>query len=142
MTGLDTTVLVQLADVGHGDHGRAEAFFQAEAAAGNNLLLTPQVIAEFLHLITDTRRFERAVSMVAALDWVDDFLTNPSVELLMPTDESLLLANQWMRKFQLGRKRVLDTQLAATVYTAGARRLLTSNPDDFKIFGVFDLIGP
>ncbi len=42
----------------------------------------------------------------------------------------------------LGRKRILDTQLAATLHRHGVRRLLTSNPDDFRVFGVFELIVP
>jgi hypothetical protein len=32
--------------------------------------------------------------------------------------------------------------LAATLHRHGVRRLLTSNPDDFRVFGVFELIVP
>jgi hypothetical protein len=49
---------------------------------------------------------------------------------------------RWIQEFQLGRKRILDTLLAATLHQRGARRLLTSNPDDFRVFGVFELIVP
>jgi len=41
----------------------------------------------------------------------------------------------WMQRHQLGRKRILDTQLAAILWTAGVRRLLTANPADFHLFG-------
>jgi hypothetical protein len=47
-----------------------------------------------------------------------------------------------MREFDLGRKRILDTHLAAVLHTAGARRLLTSNPGDFAVFGVLKTITP
>jgi hypothetical protein len=47
-----------------------------------------------------------------------------------------------MRQHQLGRKRILDTQLAATLWQADVRRLLTSNPADFQIFGGFELLAP
>jgi hypothetical protein len=47
-----------------------------------------------------------------------------------------------MRQFNLGRKRILDTHLAAILHTNGVRRLLTSNPADFKIFGVLEIVTP
>jgi hypothetical protein len=45
----------------------------------------------------------------------------------------------------LGRKRLLDTQLAATYAAAGVTELLTANSADFAVFGVFsftDFEGP
>ena len=49
---------------------------------------------------------------------------------------------RWRREFRLGRKRILDTHLAAVLHVAGVRRLLTSNPDDFAVFGVLETITP
>ncbi|MFN0066337.1 MAG: hypothetical protein ACKVYV_01755 [Limisphaerales bacterium] len=49
---------------------------------------------------------------------------------------------RWLRQHHLGRKRILDTQLAATLHRRGVRRLITSNPDDFRVFGVFELLVP
>jgi phage-related baseplate assembly protein len=47
-----------------------------------------------------------------------------------------------MRQFRLGRKRILDTQVAAVLHTNGVRRLLTSNPGDFAVFNVLETIAP
>jgi hypothetical protein len=80
--------------------------------------------------------------MVEALDWIEEFLANPSVSLLQPNQESLHQALRWMREFGLGRKRILDTHLAAVLHSAGARRLLTSNPADFAVFGVLEAVTP
>ena len=49
---------------------------------------------------------------------------------------------RWMRQFNLGRKRILDTYLAAVLHTAGVRRLLTSNPTDFAVFGALETVVP
>ncbi len=53
-------------------------------------------------------------------------------------DQSL----RWMRQFNLGCKRILDTQLAAVLHSNGVRRLLTSNPADFAVFGVLETVIP
>jgi hypothetical protein len=47
-----------------------------------------------------------------------------------------------MNRHQLGRKRILDTHLAAVLWTAGVRRIFTSNKADFTIFGGFEIITP
>ena len=56
--------------------------------------------------------------------------------------ESTALFLGWLMQHGLGRKRLLDTHLAATLWSAGVRRLMTSNPRDFTIFGAFELLSP
>ena len=48
----------------------------------------------------------------------------------------------WMRAFRLGRKRVLDTLLAATFREAGIASVLTTNARDFAVLGGFVCITP
>jgi len=82
------------------------------------------------------------MTMGEALDWVNSLLQNPTVTLLDTTAASVTQTLLWMREFNLGRKRIIDTHLAAILHTGGATRLLTSNPGDFEIFGVFKIITP
>jgi hypothetical protein len=44
-----------------------------------------------------------------------------------------------MFEFNLGRKRLLDTLLAATYYSAGVVRLASTDWRDFETYGVFEL---
>ncbi|MGV2338984.1 MAG UNVERIFIED_CONTAM: hypothetical protein LVR18_41025 [Planctomycetaceae bacterium] len=48
----------------------------------------------------------------------------------------------WLRQHFLGRKRLLDTLLAATYWQAGVSSLLTTNPVDFTVFGCFHCVTP
>lgn len=142
MTGLDCNILVQLALSDHPANAATVAVVQAAVQGGSRLVFPPLIISEFLHVITDARRFRPPLTMIEALDWVENFLGNSAVSLLEPTPESLRQTLRWMRQFNLGRKRILDTQLAAVLHTAGVRRLLTSNPGDFTVFGVFEIATP
>jgi hypothetical protein len=47
-----------------------------------------------------------------------------------------------MERFRLGRKRILDTALAATVEMAGVSRLATLNARDFALFPFLELVDP
>jgi hypothetical protein len=46
----------------------------------------------------------------------------------------------WLTRHQLGRKRLLDTMLAATFHCAGVKRIVTNNERDFKVLGIFDIV--
>jgi len=142
MTGLDCNILIQLTLRDHPANAATIAAVQAEVKRGNRLVFPSLVIDEFLHVITDARRFNPPLTMIEALDWVESFLANPAVGLLEPTPESLRQTLEWMRKFNLGRKRILDTHLAAVFYAAGVCRLFTANAADFAVFNVFEIITP
>ena len=46
---------------------------------------------------------------------------------------------KWLGDHQLGRKRLLDTLIAATWHSAGIREICTLNPRDFTVFSVFQI---
>jgi hypothetical protein len=46
-----------------------------------------------------------------------------------------------MAEHRLGRKRILDTQLAATYYHAGIRAILSTSARDYTIFDCFEALG-
>jgi predicted nucleic acid-binding protein len=127
MTGLDCNILVQLALQDHPANSATVAAVKAEVQSGNTLLVPALVINEFLHVVTDERRFSPPLTMTEALGWIEDFIANSAVKVPDTTAASLHQTLQWMRKYNLGRKRILDTYLAAILYAAGVRRLLTSN---------------
>lgn len=88
-------------------------------------------------MVTDARRFERALSIEIALDKSERWWNAAETDQVFPTDAAVGRFHDWMRSHQLGRKRVLDTLLAATYRTAGVTSLLTLNSEDFAVFGEF-----
>ncbi len=142
MTGLDCNILVQLALADHPANPATVSKVQAEVQQGRRLVFPPLVVTEFLHVATDGKRFDPPLKMTEALDWIEEFTANLMVSVLEPSQDSLRQTLRWMREFKLGRKRILDTHLAAVLHTAGVPRLLTSNPGDFAVFGVLEMITP
>lgn len=143
MIGVDTSGLIPLAIEEHLKRGATEALVaDLLEVPETRLAVTPSVLAEFIHAVTDPKRFERPLTMAQAVNWVSQFLSLPQTILLMPESPAIPQWLERMRAYRLGRKRTLDTQLAATLTTAGIRRLLTLNPNDFRIFGAFELLVP
>jgi hypothetical protein len=142
MIGLDCNILVQLAFAEHPANAKSQAIVKSEIERGAELVFPSLVITEFLHIATDGRRFSPPFTVPEAVAWIQEFMTNPAVRLLNPSQASLNQTLEWMNQFNLGRKRILDTHLAAILYTNGVRRLLTSNPSDFTVFGVLEIVTP
>jgi predicted nucleic acid-binding protein len=142
MIGLDCNILVQLAFAEHPANAKTLVAVQSETQLGRKLVFPSLVVTEFLHVVTDERRFAPPLTMLEALGWIQEFIASPAVSLLEPSEASMDQTLRWMRQFNLGRKRILDTHLAAILHTGGVRRLLTSNPDDFAVFGVLETITP
>ncbi|HEY3242648.1 MAG TPA: hypothetical protein VGM03_04775 [Phycisphaerae bacterium] len=141
--GADTTFLVQVEIRELPQHARADELLRSEVIeASAELALAPQVLTEFLHIITDARRFEQPLSMTDALTKARFWWNAREVRHVYPTAESTSLFFEWRAPHQLGRKRLLDTHLAATFWAAGIRRVLTSNARDFSIFPGFELVMP
>ena len=142
MIGIDTTFLVhlELLEMPHHEHSR-ELLERHALTPGVPVALVPQVLAEFIHVVTDSRRFQHPLAMPRALARAEFWWTATEVRHVYPTAESINLFIQWMANQGLGRKRILDTQLAATLWSAGVDRLFTWNARDFLVFGGFELIG-
>lgn len=140
--GLDTTFLIQAEVCEHPDHQASRALLQNLLDDGEALALAPQVLAEFVHIVTDPRRFERPLTMGQALSRAEHWWQGSEVAQVLPSERSTRLFLRWMVEHRLGRKRLLDTQLAATYHAAGVATLVTTNARDFRIFGCFSIIQP
>jgi predicted nucleic acid-binding protein len=140
MIGIDANVLVALAVGEHPAHLYASKVFERELAADEQIVLASSVAAEFLHVVTDVRRITPAREMKESVAWLRAWNAEVSAQWLMPTESSVALWLKWMDEFKLGRKRILDTQYAAMLHESGVKRLLTNNVEDFRVFGVFEIV--
>lgn len=143
MIGLDTTILLEF-EIAESprNHELRRGVVKLLRKKGVRLALTPQVLEEFLHVATDKNRFEKPLSMATALDRCSAWWNASEVFQLFPSMASTTLALRWMREFRLGRKRILDTTLAAIYHTEGVKQVATANANDFHVFDCFQIIDP
>lgn len=140
--GLDTTFLVQAEVAGHPGHGAARALLDRLLTAGDTLAIAPQVLAEFIHVVTDERRFARPLAMPQARDRAERWWTSAEVVAALPNQHTAQIFLAWLREHGLGRKRLLDSLLAATFLANDISSIVTANARDFRVFGKFSLIEP
>ncbi len=140
MIGVDTSFLVGLAVREHAAHDRCWALFESQILGGHaTMAVAAQVLAEFCHVVTDDRRFERPLAMVEALELCAQWWNAQECRPIEVDAEVGSLLLSWMHEHRLGRKHLLDTLLAATYHRAGVRRLATTDWRDFEIYGAFEI---
>lgn len=142
IVGLDTGVLIAAEIIDHPDHLVARQTLARLRAANDSLAVAPQVLTEFIHVVTDPRRFNAPLSIASAIAAADQLWTAQETTRILPVTAAIQQFSTWMTQFRLGRKRVLDTMLAATYFQANVTTILTTNPADFAVFDVFDCLLP
>ena len=138
--GIDTDFLVRLSISDHPGREAAVALRDRHLAVGDRFVLAPQVITEFVHVATDSRRFSHPLTMGKALAMAKLWCEAGEVDALFPNADSLVRFFDLMKKHKLGRKRVLDTSLAAALLAAGVQALITGSSADYAQFSDLKLI--
>jgi predicted nucleic acid-binding protein len=140
--GLDTGFFVAAEVAEHKEHTAARNTLARLLSAGDRVAIAPQILAEFIHVVTDPRRFTHPLDMTAARQLAEQWWTASNVVHVFPDAAATNQFLTWHQQFSLGRKRLLDTLLAATYRQAGVHSLLTTNAADFAVFGTFSCITP
>jgi len=138
--GIDTDFLVAVEIADHPFHEPADRLLTALLDAGHDLAVTPHTLAEFIHVVSDPRRMPRPLTMREAAARAEAWWQAREVVRVFPDGESVLRFFAWMQDHGLGRKRLLDTMLAAVLERHGVRSLVTNNGRDFEVFRCFDLV--
>jgi len=141
--GIDTNVLVYAHMPALPEHQAVHRYLTRELERDDlTLVITPMVVHELLHVITDKRRFEPPVSMPEALALTRLYLDASNVECLAIDAESMLHTLHLLDQHGLGRKRIADSLLAATLLRHGVHELITCNAADFQLFDQLKCIDP
>jgi len=140
MIGIDTNFLIDIDNQSSPFHKQAVEIFNEWRKGQDYLYVYFHVFMEYQHVITDSKRFECPLSMEDARNRVSFWINQPRIKVIYPDDLSFITAQNWMKKFNLGRKRIIDTHMAAAYFCAGVNQLITANPKDFEIFNQFELL--
>jgi len=132
--GLDTTFVVQVDVVDHERHAESVGLRDRLLVEGHSYALAPQVLAEYVHIVTDSNLFAEPASMKTALEHSRMWWNSAEIRQIIPSDDAVQLLHTWMTEHGLGRKRILDALLAATYATAGITAIISSDARDYSRF--------
>jgi len=140
IVGVDSSLLVAHTILEHPGHQEARRHLSACIESGDLIALCPIVVNEFLHVVTDSRRFERPLAFSEASRTATNWLESRETRFFPADENAARIQLEWLNRHRLGRKRIHDTLIAAIYHAVGVKTLLTTNAKDFGIFDCFDLI--
>ena len=138
--GLDTDFLVATEIINHPFHQQADTLLQSILNASHHLALAPQIMAEFIHIVTDAKRMPHPLTIAEAISRAEHWWQASEVIRIYPDGNTVEHFLNWLTRYQLGRKRLLDTLFASSLQQAGVKKIITNNERDFKIFGCFEIV--
>jgi predicted nucleic acid-binding protein len=130
--GVDTSFLVAFEIREHNRHESARELARHRQEEG--FAISTQVPAEFLHIVTDPRRFEHPLSMEDAIARIHRWWHAREVRVVSAGETAGSRFLELLQAHRLGRKNLLDTLLAATYLEAGVHVIATVNAGDFTRF--------
>ena len=141
--GIDANVLIYSAVESIPEHKRVRSFFERHVLTGDLICAVSfPVLLEFIHITTDPKRFSQPLTVEESLEMAEQYWNAGDWHRLVPKPTTGARALALLRQYKLGRKRLLDTYLAATLLDSEIIHLITCNHDDFKIFKELRLINP
>jgi len=142
LIGIDTSFLVQFEVIESNAHRAARAWAEERVGAQDHFAISPQVLFEFIHVVSDPKRFGRPLSVEAALARSMAWWSAAETKRLTFGDASMELFKMLMIDHKLGRKRILDTALAATFASQRITHVASYNWRDFAALGDFTVHSP
>lgn len=107
-----------------------------------SLCVTPQVLAEFYAIATDSRRTTVPQKPQEIVEVIDQLLEMPGITFLsLPID----VVNRWttlIRQHPVKGSDIFDVQLVATMLGNGVSQIYTYNRSDFEKFSEIEVLTP
>ena len=136
---LDTNFLVDLDITVSPRHEKVLSILNDLGKSKSEIFITEDALLEYIHVVTDAKRFQNPFSIKMALERISYINNHPHFTILHSDQDDFEICMQWIQKYNLGRKRLTDTMMAATYFNNGITELWTANAKDFEIFDCFDI---
>jgi toxin-antitoxin system PIN domain toxin len=121
-------------------HGRAKLWLEEKLSSPELFGLGWQVITAFLRISTNPRAFPLPFTLKEAIEIVEDWLAQPQVKILLPTDKHWKIFSNLIVEGQTNGAMMMDAHLAALAIEHGAT--LATTDRDFVRFSKLKTINP
>lgn len=139
---LDANILVYAVNENSRFHPAARSL-RAKALTGEiPVCITPQVLAEFYAISTDSRRVEKPLTVDEAVVEVHNYIQADHIRKVFFTEESSSSMIALLKAYEVTRQAVFDLQLVAVMLSNGVRRIYTYNAADFSQFREIEVLSP
>ncbi len=128
----DANLLIYAYDEKSEHHERAKRWLEESLSSPELFGLSWQSITAFLRISTNARVFTLPLTLAEAIEIVAEWLAQPQVKILLPTEKHWQIFSDLIFEGQAGGAMLMDAHLAALAIEHGAT--LATNDRDFIRF--------
>jgi toxin-antitoxin system PIN domain toxin len=128
----DVNLLLYAHDTLSERHSAARAWWEAQLSGTETVCLCWPVIMAFIRIGTNSRLHSRAMTLEEAIDRIQNWLDQPCVKLVHPTEQHWTIFQQMLRSGAATGNLVTDAHLAALAIEHNC--VLQSTDRDFARF--------
>ncbi len=121
-------------------HEKSKRWLETSFSSPEMFGLSWQVITAFLRISTNPRSFPLPFTLDEATEIVEDWLAQPQVIILVPTDAHWKIFNRLILEGQTNGAMMMDAHLAALTIEHGA--ILATTDRDFSRFSKLKTVNP
>jgi toxin-antitoxin system PIN domain toxin len=129
---VDANLLIYSYDLDSAHHKKSLSWLEELLSGVEAVGLPWQSVSAFLRVITNRRLPGMRVSLERAVQVVDEWLQQPNVQMLVPTDQHWLVLRQMILEGRASGPLVSDAEIAAITIEHGA--VLHTTDSDFARF--------
>jgi predicted nucleic acid-binding protein len=137
---IDTNILIYSVNTVSPWHHLALNALQTARSSGSELVISPQILREYLAVATRPMPSGSGVPMATALS--DFRLFQAQFRVVQDNQAVLSALDTLLQNFVVGGKQVFDTNIVATMQAYGISHLLTHNTADFTRFATLITVIP
>jgi toxin-antitoxin system PIN domain toxin len=132
MIVLDANIILYAYDAGSSQHAKARVWLERVLSETEPVALPWQTISAFVRIITNPRLPGERLNLSEAVHIVEEWLEQPHVRVLVPSDDHWLVFRRMMLEGQAPGVLVSDAELAALTIEYGG--VLHTTDRDFARF--------
>ena len=140
MNLVDVNVLIYAINANSPHHEKARRWLETALSGSETVGLAWTVLLAFLRVTTRHGIMEKALSADAAIAFVDSWLDQPNVELVVPSDNHWLVLRALLASAGTAGNLTSDAHLAALAIEGGWT--LVSTDHDFRRFAGLSFMNP
>jgi len=136
----DINLLVYAIDEDSPSHEPAREWLDASLSGTEAVAFAWMVLVGFLRISTNPAAFEQPLAASDALDYIDEWLTQPVASVVHPTDRHAETVRRLLKPLSTAGNLANDAHLAALAIEHGAE--LCSSDNDFSRFEGLRWVNP
>ena len=142
MVLLDTNLLIYACNTASPFHKKAKEIKDQAVDGKIKTAIALQSLSEYLAVTTSSRRVEKPLSVVKAVDDVRHFLEASQIRKLPITEITAKHLSTLVNKYRIKAQTIFDAQIVAVMLENEISEIWTANVGDFSIFKDISVVNP